>query len=310
LVGHLWTILPAVQRGLLSSRLPDAQPFSAVVEDPVAGPVQLNGLYAEQPESDTLIVVIHGLAGDASSPYVQAAACAAVQQGFSVLCLSMRGADGSGEDIFHGGLTDDIRAALASPQLAGYKRIHLIGFSVGGHLALSAALDRVDDRLAAVAAICPPLDLDLATIAFDDPSCSLYRRHVFAHLNRRYERAAERRRFLTPANVVRKAHFCRERDALTVVPRFGFRSPEDYYEKESVAGRIHELEIPSLLIAATHDPIIPAHSVRPAIANASGALTVRWVDRGGHIFFPSGLNLGFGGPCGLEHQILRWLSQH
>ena len=207
LSGHLWTILPAVQTGLLSSyRLPDAQPFRAVVSDPVAGQVQLNGMYVDQVESDTLIVIIHGLAGDASSPYVQIAARAAVQHGVSVLCLSMRGADGSGEDIFHGGLTADIRAALGSRELTRYKRVQLIGFSVGGHLALKAALDQVDDRLAAVAAICPPLDLDLATIAFDHPSCSLYRRHVFAHANRRYERAAERRKFLTPASLVRGKH--------------------------------------------------------------------------------------------------------
>ena len=311
LSGHLWTILPAVQSGLLSSyRFPDAQPFATVVHDPVAGDVQLNGLYVDQSESDTLVVVIHGLGGDAASSYVQDAARAVVQHGFSVLCLSMRGADGSGEDIFHGGLTEDIRAALASPELARYKRVFLIGFSVGGHLALKAALDHVNDRLTAVAAVCPPLDLDLATIAFDQPSCLLYRRHVFSHVNQRYERAAARRKFLTPASVVRKARFCRERDALTVVPRFGFRNPEDYYERESVAGRIHELEIPSLLVAADNDPIIPAHTLRPAISKASGALTVRWVDRGGHVFFPSGLDLGFGGPLGLEPQILQWLSRH
>ncbi|MGA3078586.1 MAG: alpha/beta fold hydrolase [Bryobacteraceae bacterium] len=306
--GHFWTVLPAIAGALLPSLLPASQPFEATVEDPVVGRVLLSGLHMNHPRSDTLVVLIHGLGGDAISPYIRAAARATVHCGLSALCLSMRGADGSGEDIFHGGLTEDIRAALASPDLARYRRIHLMGFSVGGHLALKAALDRVDARLAAVAAICPPLDLDLATIAFDHPSRAFYRRHVFANVNRVYERAAARRRFLTPACQVRRARFCRERDAMTVVPRFSFQSPEDYYKRESVATRIHQLDIPSLLVAAVYDPIVPAYTLRAAIGDASDALTVRWVERGGHVYFRSDLDLGFGGALGLEPQVLQWLA--
>jgi peptidyl-prolyl cis-trans isomerase A (cyclophilin A) len=122
------------------------------------------------PESDTRLVLIHGLGGDAASPYIRAAARATVRRSLSALCLSMRGADGSGEDIFHGGLTEDIRAALTSPDVARYRRVHLMGSSVGGPPHVEGRVDRVDARLAAVAAICPPLDLDLATVAFDYPS--------------------------------------------------------------------------------------------------------------------------------------------
>jgi predicted alpha/beta-fold hydrolase len=287
-----------------------AQKFHATVDDSVAGQIHLSGLYLNCFESKNLVVLIHGLGGDALSPYVQEAANAAVRGGCSALCLSMRGADGSGEDIFHGGLTEDIRAALASPVLARYQRVQLLGFSVGGHLALKAALDNVDPRLTAVAAICSPLDLDRATIAFDHPAAYLYRRYIFAAMNRVYDRAAARRTFLTPARIVRKASHCRERDALTVVPRFGFRSPQDYYSRESVAGRIHRLAHPALLVAARYDPIIPAHTLRSSISNASRALSVHWVDDAGHVGFSTRLDLGLGGPLGLAPQVLRWLSRN
>jgi uncharacterized protein len=307
--AHLWTVLPALRGELIPAPMPAAQRFQAVVDDPVAGQVQLSGLYMDQPGSDTLAVLIHGLGGHCMSPYVRTAARASVGSGLSTLCLSMRGADGSGEDILHGGLTEDIRAALASPRLARYRRVVLLGFSVGGHLALKAALDHVDPRLSAVAAICPPLDLDVATVAFDHPSRRLYRTHIFAALNRTYDRAAARRPFLTPASIVRKARSCREQDALTVTPRFGFRSVEEYYERESVATRIHQLAIPSLLVSARYDPMVPACTVWPAIGEASSALSVRWADKGGHIYFPSDLDLGFGGPLGLEAQVLSWLAR-
>jgi uncharacterized protein len=309
LSAHLWTVLPALRAELLPPRMPAAQRFHAVVDDPVAGQVQLSGLYMDQPASDTLVVLIHGLGGDCMSPYIRTAARATVGRGLSTLCLSMRGADGSGEDILHGGLTEDIRAALASPQLARYRRVQILGFSVGGHLALKAALDQVDPRLAAVAAIGAPLDLDLATIAFDHPSRRLYRNHIFAALNKTYDRAAARHPFLTPASIVRKARSCRERDALTVTPRFGFRSVEEYYQRESVATRVHELAIPSLLVSARYDPMVPAYTIRPAIGEASRALSVRWAERGGHMYFPSDLDLGFGGALGLEAQVLSWLAR-
>ena len=308
-LGHLWTILVGIRQTLDQSSSCVAQNFWTTVEDPVAGQVQLSGLYLDCCESDDLVVLIHGLGGSAMSAYVQEAAYAAVLSGCSALCLSMRGADGSGEDIFHGGLTEDIRVALAAPVLARYRRVQLLGFSVGGHLALKAALDGVDPRLTAVAAICPPLDLDQATLAFDQPSAYLYRRYIFAAMNRVYDRAAARRRFLTPAWIVRKARSCRERDAVTVVPRFGFRNPEDYYHRESVATRIHQLATPALLVAASYDPIIPARTLRSSISKASHALSVRWVDHGGHVRFPAHLDLGFGGPLGLAPQVLQWFSR-
>jgi hypothetical protein len=55
--------------------------------------------------------------------------------------------------------------------------------------------------------------------------------------------------------------------------------------------------------------MIPASSLSAAIGQASGALSVRWVDKGGHLYFPSDLDFGFAGERGLDAQVLQWLSQ-
>ena len=94
-----------------------------------------------------------------------------------------------------------------------------------------------------------------------------------------------------------------------MVVRFGFRSAEDYYERESVAPRLHSLRIPSLVVASRHDPLVPADTVVPALAGASNALSVAWVENGGHVYFPKKLDLGQPGPPGLENQVIRWLSR-
>src|SRR5262249_49186620 len=161
--------------------------------------------------------------------YCASAARAATQAGFSTLRLSLRGADYSGEDILHGGITLDVWAALAAPAIAGYKHVLLMGYSVGGHIVLKAAIERADPRLRAVVPLCPPLYLHKASTAFAHPVQRQYRLHISRALNKAYAATAARGRAHVPPAVVGRARSCRERDALTVVARFGFRSVNDYY---------------------------------------------------------------------------------
>ena len=308
LQGHAWTLGPTIRDVISPPPVPSrAQPFQTSFYDAWAGEVRLTGSFLDAPDSDNLLVILHGLGGSACSPYVVNAAAAAKRAGVASLCLSMRGAERSGEDILHGGLTEDLWIALKSPELQRFKRVHLLGFSVGGHIAIKAALDGVDRRLQSVAAICSPLDLDAATIAFDHPSQWLYRRHILASLNRNYEAVSGKLSFLPSARMVKAARSCRERDSLTVVPRFGFRNVEDYYKSESVSRRLHKLDTATLLVASRHDPIIPAATLEPAIRQASDALTVRWMETGGHVYFPADLNLNCPGRPGLAPQVIQWL---
>ena len=223
--------------------------------------------------------------------------------------ISLRGADYSGEDILHGGITEDLWAALAAPEIARYRHVLLFGYSVGGHIVLRAAIERVDARVRACAAICPPLDLDESVIAFDRPARTPYRLHIFRDLNKAYAATAARGRARVPPAVVARARSCRERDSLTVVTRFGFRSAEDYYERESVGPRLHSLQVPSLVVASRHDPLVPAETLIPSLGGASRALSVAWVEPGGHVYFPKTLDLGQPGPLGLEQQVVRWLAR-
>jgi predicted alpha/beta-fold hydrolase len=95
-----------------------------------------------------------------------------------------------------------------------------------------------------------------------------------------------------------------------VAPRFGFSSPEDYYQKESVGPRLGRIRIPSLLVASENDPWVPAATIRPWLSGASDLLTVCWSNRGGHVGFPENLDLGLGPEPGLEIQVLSWLRGH
>ncbi|HKQ77946.1 MAG TPA: alpha/beta fold hydrolase [Blastocatellia bacterium] len=311
IAGHFWTIAPAMKAALMPAPAPapEARPLKVTVDDPRLGSVRLNGLLSEAPASDTLVLIVHGMAGDANSHYCVTAARVVAEAGFSALRLSMRGADLSGEDIYHGGLTGDLTAVLASPELARYGRVFLLGYSFGGHLTLRAAVDRIDPRLRAVAAICPPLDLKATMRSCDSLSRRFYRWNINRAMNKSYARTAARRNLPTPVEALKRARTCDEWHSLAIAPRFGFRDADDYYRRVSVAADLHRLRVPALVIACENDPIVEPETLHAALADASRALIVRWVARGGHVYFPADLDLGQGGPLGLEAQVMRWLSR-
>jgi uncharacterized protein len=306
--SHLWTVLPRARHHFAPRHGPLAEVWRGSVVDQTRGAVELSGLLCRPPGARTLVVLVHGLGGSAQSPYVTSAAAACDAAGAATLRLNLRGADGVGGDFYHAGLTADLAATLASPALAAYSSLHLLGFSLGGHLALRYAAEGPDPRVRAVAAVCSPLDLQLAQRGIDRRAAWPYRAYILARLKRSYATIAAHSPVPTPAAEVMRVRSIRDFDRLTVVPRFGFADPEDYYAKASAGPLLPRLSIPARLVACATDPMVPRDAIAAAAAAAPG-LELRWVV-GGHVGFPGGLDLGEAAPRGLETQLAAWLLSH
>jgi predicted alpha/beta-fold hydrolase len=105
---------------------------------------------------------------------------------------------------------------------------------------------------------------------------------------------------------VRRIRKIREWDDRVVAPRYGFRDAAHYYKSVSVSSRFGEIPVPSMVIFAKNDPMVPASAVAAAAENPGPRTVVKWIERGGHMAFPSDLDLGCGGELGLESQIMSW----
>src|SRR4029079_18828612 len=80
----------------------------------------------------------------------------------------------------------------------------------------------------------------------------------------------------------------------------------DYYVRESVASRLGDLRVPSLLLNSESDPMVPPRAVRAALRPAP-RLEVRWLKGGGHVAFPPDLDAGLGGGVlGADAQVIGW----
>ena len=158
----------------------------------------------------------------------------------------------------------------------------------------------------AVAAICTPLDLDRAADHLDHRAWTVYRKHLLEGLLAMYREVAAKRPVPTPPEELVGVDSVRTWDSLTVCPRWGFGSPEEYYATQSVSSVLRYLHVPSLLVVSRQDSIA---DVEASIGNANPLLEVRRVGNGGHVGFPAGLDLGEDAPRGLERQVLRWLER-
>ena len=286
--GHVWTVLPHLraQLGTLVSGDPQGveRPWSTRVVDPQVGSVRLTGRLRTREGADTIAIVIHGLGGSAESGYCLAMEQAITSAGWSSLRVNLRGADRLGGDLYHAGLASDLAAIVGSEALAGYRRVFLIGFSLGGHAALWHGLDP-DPRVAGITAICAPMDLAASAASLDQPRSLLYRLHVLRELKKSYRQVARRGDVPTEPHVVDRVTTIRDWDAATVVPRFGFANVEDYWAKASVGPRLSGLRAPALYVGAPADPMVPMATVRPSL-DAAGTVQERWLEGAGHVGFP------------------------
>jgi len=260
--------------------------------------------------AEGLVVLLHGLGGCADSSYLVPGAKACAAAGLSCLRLNLRGADRRGEDVYHAGLTADLRAAARSEVARAHDSVWVIGYSMGGHIGLRMAVEDEDSPIRAVAAICPPVDLLATSRLLDSPSRWPYRAYLLRQLTEIYAEVARRHPEGPSVAEVASARSLLEFDSLVVAPRYGFRDAQDYYRQSSVGPLLPNLRVPSLVVAAAEDPMVPADSLTKALADPAENLQVIWSSRGGHLAFPRSLEIYRGDAETLETQVVQWLRQH
>ena len=299
--GHAWTVLSHLRDLVRPPAPPPATAWSTELADPRIGTVRLSGLIDHVQDAERILIVLHGMGGSAERAYCAHAAAAARAAGMSSLRLNLRGADGSGEDIYHIGMIDDLSAAVAHPEVARYRSVVALGYSLGGHVALRfAALGGAQAGIRAVASVCAPLDLAAGVAHIDHPLRWPYRRHLLDGVKDVYRLVAARRSMPLAVDAMLAIRTLREWDEKVVAPRFGFAGADDYYRQVGVAPLVGALEVPVLFVAGAGDPMIPAWTLRPILARASSSVEIRWIRRGGHLGFPSEVEV--------MGSVVRWLA--
>ncbi|MCA9246230.1 MAG: alpha/beta fold hydrolase [Planctomycetales bacterium] len=237
------------------------------------------------------VLLVHGLCGCHGSGYMQRVAAKFLARGVRVFRMDMRGC-GAGEHLarhpMHSDRTSDVLAALNRiAAICPSAGVSLIGFSLGGNLVLNtaSAIGSSGSNLARVLAVCPPIDLIASSRFMSRPAARIYERHFVSLLLQHVRQRNRRLQDLPPIRLARRPRSRTEFDHLVTAPLAGFRSGEEYYRKTSPAPRLASIRVPTKIIAAANDPLVPACSF--ADMGDSEWLDVVVTNCGGHLGFIS-----------------------
>jgi pimeloyl-ACP methyl ester carboxylesterase len=207
------------------------------------------------------IVFLHGLEGSAAAGYVVSFAQEALVRGYGVHRLNLRTCGDTEElceTMYHSGLTGDTKVVLERLQERGLGPNFLVGFSLGGNVALKLAGELgATGLLASVCAISTPIDLAACVRSIDKPSNILYARRFLGRLRDRVRRKSKLTPHLYSTAGLDDVKTIWEFDDRFTAPLFGFGTAANYYATQSAMRYLDAIRIPTLVICAKDDPLVP-----------------------------------------------------
>jgi predicted alpha/beta-fold hydrolase len=258
--------------------------------------------WQSKPAACPTLLALHGLEGSHEGHYMPGLAEKAWRRGWNAVLLNQRNCGGTerlSPRLYHSGLTEDTRAVIAElAERDGLSRFGIVGYSLGGNLAMKLAGELGEGNalpVRAVAAVSPTIDLDRCVGAIERKVNIAYHMNFMRQLRARLRRMAEAwpgRFNLEPLD---RIWTIRRFDDVYTAPHHGFGNAANYYHQASAMRAIDQVRVPGLIIAAEDDPVVPASQFRePAVAN-NPSITVRLERHGGHCgFFTDAPDVGDG----------------
>jgi uncharacterized protein len=286
--GHLQTLVGYWFRRRLGWPL-QAEDFQAESED--GSRLLLRATWQPGPRAARpALLLLHGMGGSDASSYMLATGQHAFARGWHVLRMNMRGSGDALEldpRLYNAGRDADVVAALqAAAQHA--PRLAVVGFSLGAGVSLLALGRRaalLPPGLAGAVAISPPLDLAACADALQRPANRAYQWYFMRGLRAGYNARQQRRPDLYAAGLADRLRTVREFDDVVTAPYGGYADAADYYAQSSAGPHLARVGVPTLLLAAEDDPMIPGESVRSWPVPAGGHVRREMYPTGGHVGF-------------------------
>jgi predicted alpha/beta-fold hydrolase len=283
--GHAQTIFSAVwwQKPL---------PYAAVRHETLLDDGDRIVLHDDRPAAwkpgEPAVLLVHGLSGTHLSPYVAHTAAKLNARGVRAFRMDLRGC-GAGLDLaaapLHAGRSGDTAAALATvATLCPDSLLVAVGYSLGGNIILKMAAEMGEAYpayLRAVIAVAPPIDLARTCRNLAEGWNSIYDRSfvraMMRHMAQRRERLPHARHII----LARPPRGMYEFDDQIVAPLSGFAGAEEYYARSSAGPLLSSIRVPTLILAASDDPLVPVGMFEECSPSSSVKLHI--TDRGGHV---------------------------
>ena len=283
--GHLQTIVGAL------SPAPRVAFSRETWETPDGDFIEID--WAGAPDAAHLLVLFHGLEGSSQSPYARTIAAEALARGWRFALPHFRGCSGKLNRLpraYHSGDSDEVDWILRRLAQAAQRPILAAGVSLGGNVLLKWLGERGAEAARSVrraAAVSAPIDLAASGNALDRGfNRRTYTRVFLATLKSKARAKRGLGHLEFDERRLSSARTLREYDDMITAPLHGFRDTDDYWTRAASAPWLARIEVPTLVLNARNDPVLPAAALERAARGAASAVVLEFPHPGGHAGFP------------------------
>lgn len=243
--------------------------------------------------SSTLVMITHGLEGNAHSVYLRGIAHTLLEAKWDILAINLRSCSGEPNlryDSYHAGKTDDLNRVVSYVlEHYNYQKILMVGFSLGGNLTLKYIGERgaqLPEPIKAAVAISVPCDLAASATHFNRFSNRVYRSYFLNMLKRKArEKIRQFPENIETLQAIKSIKTFMDFDTFYTAPVHGFQTAEAYWEQSSCAAYLGGITRPTLLINALDDPFLPQACYPLAVAENHKSFFLEVPKYGGHVGF-------------------------
>ena len=258
--------------------------------------LDLDWSFAKQ-KTNKLIIVLHGLEGNAQRPYMTGTAKVFNENDVDAVCVNFRSC--SGEDnlkfrSYHSGATEDLDAIVKHIiATKHYTHMYIKGFSLGGNMTLKylGECDAIPHQIKAGISISAPCYLYGSCQELHKFKNVLYHNRFKKHLVDKLKKKRKRFPDLVSSKDIKSIKTLKDFDDIYTSKAHGFKDALDYYEKSSSLQFLHNIKTPTLIINALNDSFLSPECYPVKAAKNNANLYLEMPDYGGHVGFIDKCNI-------------------
>lgn len=265
--------------------------------------------YSQDP-TRKLVIVLHGLEGNAQRPYMLATAKHFNENGYDAVCVNFRNCSDTPNTkyrSYHSGATEDLHDLIQHIKTSkNYDELNIVGVSLGGNMTLKYLGERkVSSLIKSAVAVSVPCSLYHSMLKLHEFENILYARrfkkHLIGKLKEKQELFADR----VSKEAIASIKTLKDFDDVYTSRAHGFKDAIDYYEKSSSLQFLNDIKVPTLVINSADDSFLSPECFPIKEAKENPSLFLEIPKYGGHV--------GFYEKSGIFHnerRSLEWVDAH
>lgn len=260
--------------------------------------LDLDWSYSSQ-ETQKLVIVIHGLEGNAQRAYILGSAKILNENQFDVCAVNLRSCSGETNRLFrsyHSGATEDLDAVIQHVlQTKNYAELFIKGFSLGANLTLKyLGEDRnIAKEIKAAIGISVPCDLYSSCKELLKSKNMAYAIRFKKNLVGKLIEKQQLFPDMITIDDLKKVITLKDFDDIYTSRAHGFTDALDYYKTCSCLPFLSKIKIPTLIINAKNDSFLGPECYPYEAAEQNANLYLETPKYGGHVGFHGKNNITY-----------------